>query len=259
LVSEGTTPSSCSSGSPPNTVASFRRLLDSVKGRRTNRTGGLERRLGHRFKHPHLLEQALTHRSVTDSSSRNFERLEFLGDAVLSHAVSAYLYANYGNDSEGELTRRRSALVSKSFLSRVGEELGVHKFLQVDSGVRLNDAKVRRNLVGDAVEALIGAIYLDGGMAGVERFIRRALLKREKVAAGFVNHKGRLIEFCHQRGLGNLRFQLLKTKGPEHDKRFVVQVRIGKRTFESAQADNKKAAEQEAAELALDVLLRELS
>ncbi len=254
-----TTPSSCSSGFPPSTVASLRRLLDSLKGRRANKAGDLERLLGYRFKHPHLLEQALTHRSVTDSSSRNFERLEFLGDAVLSHAVSAYLYANYGDDSEGDLTGRRSALVSKSFLSRVGEELGVQRFLQVDGGVRLSDAKVRRNLVGDAVEALIGAIYLDGGMSVVERFIIRALLKREKVAARLINHKGRLIELCHQRGLGNPRFQLLKTKGPEHDKEFVVQVRIGTRTFKSAQADNKKAAEQEAAELALDILRRELN
>jgi len=229
-----------------------------MKGRRAKITADLERRLGHRFKHPHLLEQALTHRSVADSSSRNFERLEFLGDAVLSHAVSAHLFNNYGDDSEGELTRRRSALVSKSFLSRVGEELGVHKFLQVDSGVRLSDVKVRRNLVGDAMEALIGAIYLDGGMAVVERFVKQAVLNREKVAAGFVNYKGRLIEFCHQKGVGNPRFQLLKTKGPEHDKKFVVQVRIGTRIFQKAQADNKKAAEQEAAELALDVLLQEL-
>ena len=259
MALEGITPCSCSSGFPSSIVASFRRLLDSLKRRQANKTGDLERRLGHRFKYPYLLEQALTHRSVTDSSSHNFERLEFLGDAVLSHAVSAYLYANYGNDSEGDLTRRRSELVSKSFLSRVGEDLEVHRFLQVDGGVRLSDVKVRRNLVGDAMEALIGAIYLDGGMAVVERFISRALLKREKVAARYVNHKGRLIEFCHQRGLGNPRFQLLKTKGPEHDKSFVVQVRIGKRTFKSAQADNKKAAEQEAAGLALDILLQELN
>ena len=257
MALEGITPSFCSSGFPPSAVASFRRLLDSMKGRQANKNGDLERQLGYRFKYPHLLEQALTHRSVTDSSSHNFERLEFLGDAVLSQAVSAYLYANYGNESEGELTRRRSELVSKIFLSRVGEDLEVHRFLQVDAGVRLSDAKVRRNLVGDAMEALIGAIYLDGGMAVVERFIRRALLKREKVAAGFINHKGHLIEFCHQRGLGNPRFQLLKTKGPEHDKEFVIRVRIGQRTFERAQADNKKAAEQEEAERALGILIQE--
>ncbi len=223
-------------------------------------TGQLERRLlGYRFRNRRLLEQALTHRSISDSSSRNFERLEFLGDAVLSHVVSAHLYTKHSLDSEGELTLKRSALVSKKFLAGVGEELGIHRFLQVDSGVKLSDARVRHNLVGDAMEALIGAIYLDGGMIRAERFIRRKLLNRAEDAASLVNHKGRLIELCHQRGLGNPRFQLLKTKGPEHDKEFVVQVRIGSRTFRVAQADNKKAAEQEAAERALKVLRQELN
>lgn len=240
-------------------MALFRRLLDIIQRHPEGKTGELERRLGYRFRNPLLLEQALTHRSVTDSAHRNFERLEFLGDAVLSHVVSAHLYANYQADSEGELTLRRSALVSKRFLSGIGEQLGVHRFLQVDSGVQLDDARVRRNLVGDAMEALIGAIYLDGGIAVTERFISQRLLKREKETAEFVNHKGRLIEFCHQRDLGNPRFQLLSTKGPEHDKNFMVQVRIGSRTFESAQANNKKAAEQEAAKLALGVLMQELS
>ncbi|MFB0515510.1 MAG: ribonuclease III [Candidatus Neomarinimicrobiota bacterium] len=237
----------------------FRHLLENIQKSPIGKTGDLEQQLGHHFKNPHLLEQALTHRSVADSSHRNFERLEFLGDAVLSHVVSAHLYATYQAGSEGELTLRRSALVSKRFLADIGEKLSVHRFLQVDSGVHLSDAKVRRNLVGDAMEALIGAIYLDGGMTVAERFIQRELLKREKETAGFVNHKGHLIELCHQRGLDNPRFQLLKTKGPEHDKKFVVQVRIGTRTFESAQANNKKAAEQEAAGLALGILLQELN
>ncbi|MEE9163031.1 MAG: ribonuclease III, partial [Candidatus Neomarinimicrobiota bacterium] len=202
-------------------------------------------------------ELALTHRSIGDDSSQNFERLEFLGDAILSHVVSAYLYSRYPGESEGDLTMRRSTLVSKRFLAQVGEGMGLHRHLQVDSGVRLADAKVRRNLVGDAMEALVGALFLDGGIAAAERFIRRTVLKREAEAATYVNRKGRLIEICHQLQLGKPRFKLLATKGPEHDKNFVVQVRIGSRTFESAQATNKKAAEQEAAGIALEVLERE--
>ncbi|UCD39149.1 MAG: ribonuclease III [Fidelibacterota bacterium] len=243
----------------PNTVTFFHHLLPFLKRQPGSHTRNLEKRLGHRFKNHNLLEQALTHRSVTDSSNHNFERLEFLGDAVLSHVVSDHLYANYHDETEGELTLKRSAFVSKKFLANIGEELGIHHFLQVDSGVRLSDAKVRRNLVGDAMEALIGAVYLDGGMPVAERFITRELLGRETEAAQLVNHKGHLIELCHQHDLGNPRFQLLKTKGPEHDKRFVVQVRIGTRTFESAQANNKKAAEQEAAGLALEVLKQEIN
>ena len=133
----------------------------------------------------------------------------------------------------------------------------IHKYLQVDSGVRLGDAKVRRNLVGDAIEALIGAIYLDGGIYATERFFKRTVLKHAKAADGLVNYKGLLIELCHQRNLGVPRFKLLKTKGPEHDKEFIVQVRIENRTFERAQANNKKAAEQLAAELAINALSKQ--
>jgi ribonuclease-3 len=205
-----------------------------------------------------LLEQALTHRSLGEGSHQNLERLEFLGDAVLSHVISAWLYQNHPAETEGGLTLRRSALVSKKFLSRVGQELGIHKYLQVNSGVRLSNEKVRTNLVGDAMEALVGAIYLDGGMRSVEKFICSMLLQRYDDDTKLNNYKGQLIELCHQNGLGNPRFHLMDTQGPEHDKQFEVQVRIGTRTFDSAQANNKKAAEQAAAKLALNDLLDEI-
>jgi ribonuclease-3 len=240
-------------------VINFRRLFPIVPKFRRKWTNEIERLLNYRFKRPFLLEQALTHRSISEGSHRNLERLEFLGDAVLSHVISTYLYKNFPDEAEGGLTLRRSALVSKKFLSSVGQELGIHNFLQVNSGVHLSNEKVRTNLVGDAMEALIGAIYLDGGMRSVEQFIRSELLQRYQDDTKFENYKGQLIEFCHHKGLGNPRFHLLDTQGPEHDKQFEVQVRIGSRTFESAQANNKKAAEQEAAELAMDVLKEEMS
>jgi ribonuclease-3 len=240
-------------------VINFRRLFPIPSNFRRKWTNEIERLLNYRFKQPLLLEQALTHRSISEGSHRNLERLEFLGDAVLSHVISTYLYQNFPDESEGGLTLRRSALVSKKFLSSVGQEMGIHKFLQVNSGVHLSNEKVRTNLVGDAMEALIGAIYLDGGMRAVERFISSELLQRYKDETKIENYKGQLIEFCHHKGLGNPRFHLLDTQGPEHDKQFEVQVRIGSRTFESAQANNKKAAEQEAAELAMDVLMKEMS
>ena len=238
-------------------MGAIRRLFRRTAKRQDGKGGDLQRRLGLRFKNPALLNQALTHRSISDGASQNFERLEFLGDAIVSHVVSAHLYDRYSGDSEGDLTLKRSTLVSKSFLARVGEDLALHRFLQVERGVKLGDPKVRRNLVGDAVEALIGAIYVDGGMREAERFIKRTILKREADAATYVNHKGLLIEYCHQLQMGRPRFQLLATEGPEHDKNFVVQVRIGSRTFESAQANNKKAAEQIAAEQALEELMQE--
>lgn len=238
-------------------MVSIRRLFRKKTPRQNGKLGELQRRLGVHFKDITLLHLALTHRSASDATDQSFERLEFLGDAIISHVVSAHLYTSYPSDSEGELTLRRSTFVSKSFLARVGEDLGLQHFLQVDSGVKLSNAKVRRNLVGDAVESLLGAIYLDGGMAAAEQFVKHRVLNREVEAAAYINHKGRLIELCHHHQLGKPRFDLLATKGPEHDKNFVVQVRIGTRTFASAQANNKKAAEQEAAELALSVLEEE--
>lgn len=205
------------------------------------------------------MERALTHKSVTEVSHQNLERLEFLGDAVLSHVISAYLYRRYKRASEGELTRRRSALVNKDILFRSGQSMGLHRFIRVNRGVKLSDARVRRNLVGDAMEALIGALYLDGGMVAAEKFIFGRLVRQQKESGEIINNKGRLIEFCHQMNLGSPRFRLIKTKGPEHDKQFVVQVKIRSRTFEQAQADNKKTAEQNAAELAMEALSRELS
>lgn len=205
------------------------------------------------------MERALTHRSVTEFSHQNLERLEFLGDAVLSHVISAYLYRRYKQATEGELTRRRSALVNKDILFRSGQSMELHRFIRVNRGVKLSDSRVQRNLVGDAMEALIGALYLDGGMVAAEKFIFGRLVRQQKESGEIINNKGRLIEFCHQMNLGSPRFRLIKTKGPEHDKQFVVQVKIRSRTFEQAQADNKKTAEQDAAELAMEALSRELS
>ncbi|MEE9465857.1 MAG: ribonuclease III [Candidatus Neomarinimicrobiota bacterium] len=235
----------------------FARLKRQATRRTPHTRTKFEGRLGYTFRDPRLLTLALTHRSVTDLSHQNFERLEFLGDAVLSHVVSIHLYTRFQEASEGDLTMRRSALVNKDLLASVGEDLQVHQFIKVNSGVKLSDPKVRRNLVGDVVEALIGALYLDGGMAASDRFIRQYVLKHAKSNTQIENSKGRLIELCHRQDLGNPKFQLLRTKGPEHDKKFVVRVKIGRRTFESAQADTKKAAEQEAAGLALEALGKE--
>ena len=225
-----------------------------LPGRGTGKHRRLESRIGHHFHDGSLLDQALTHRSLTDLPHQNLERLEFLGDAILEHIVSVYLYKQDPLASEGDLTMSRSALVNKEFLADAGEALGLHEFLQVEGGVRLSDNKVRRNLVGDAMESLIGALYLDGGLNVAKRFIHSKVIDRLRSANEIVNYKGQLIELCHHRGIGKPRFVLLQTHGPEHDKQFVVQVKVGRQTFMQAQSDTKKAAEQAAAQLALQEL-----
>ena len=183
--------------------------------------------------------------------------MEFLGDALLNQLISVQLFKHHPRATEGELTLHRSALVSKDFLAQVGERIGLHHYLRVDTGVRLSDPKVRRNLCGDTLEALIGALYLEGGPEVAERFVKRKVWRNRREAATIVNHKGHLIELCHQKNLGIPHFRLLRTHGPEHDKKFVVQVQLGGRTFDSARATNKKAAEQIAAERALQALAKE--
>ena len=225
-----------------------------VPGKNASGEQRLERLIGYRFRNRNLLVQALTHRSLTDLPHENLERLEFLGDAILEQIVSVYLFNQNPTASEGELTMERSTLVNKDFLADAGEAIGLHNFLRVESGVRLDDHKVRRNLVGDATESLIGALFLDGGIEPAKRFIHTRVIDHRHMASELVNYKGQLIELCHQRGIGKPRFQLLQTRGPEHDKQFVVQVRVGQQTFERAESDTKKAAEQAAAQLALEVL-----
>ena len=250
-----TPPSSAKSGAMSSTGTRKRAKKRSSLSRPSQKQ--LEKRLGYRFSDPRLLELALTHRSLGEGSSSNFERLEYLGDAILTFIISDYLYGKSPGDSEGDLTLRRSALVNKNHLADVGGELGLHRYIRAGGGVNLSDAKVRRNLMGDAYEATVGALYLDGGLDAAQRFVRRTVVRQGKDDGKDENYKGRLIEFCHQSNLAAPRFKLVATEGPEHDKSFLVRVQIGSRSFEPASADNKKAAQQAAAGNALSVLNQE--
>jgi len=214
----------------------------------------LEKRIDYRFRDLQLLELALTHRSISDVPHRNLERLEFLGDAVLSHLVSERLFLRFPSATEGDLTMRRSALVNKSYLAKVGENLELHKYLIVSTGVNLADEKVRQNLGGDALESLLGAIYLDGGMRAAKKFILRHIWALGGTAKKIENPKGRLIEFCHSTNIGSPKFMLLGMEGPEHNKNFQVQVQIKGQLFDVANGRSKKTAEQAAALNALNDL-----
>ncbi len=214
----------------------------------------LERKIEYRFRNLRLLELALTHRSISDLPHRNLERLEFLGDAVLGQLVSERLFLRFPSATEGDLTMRRSALVNKNYLAKVGEALELHKYLNVSSGVKLNEAKVRQNLGGDALEALLGAIYLDGGMRAAKKFTLRHIWVLGGKAKKIDNPKGRLIEYCHRTNNGSPKFILLGMEGPEHNKRFQVQIQIKGELFEAANGGSKKAAEQAAALIALNIL-----
>ena len=141
-----------------------------------------EQRIKYQFINLSLLNKALTHRSFKNSNNDNYERLEFLGDAIIDHVVSHWLYIKYANSNEGSLTKKRAALVNRDFLAMLGKKLNIIDIVNIDSGVNLNDKKVSDNISADIYESIVGAIYIDGGYGNAEKFIHRTLCLAEKLS-----------------------------------------------------------------------------
>jgi len=211
-----------------------------------------EKILNYRFKNISLLITAITHRSTQSDPENNYERLEFLGDSILDYRISNWLYKNNPVADEGELTFRRAALVNKHFLANMGNYLNILDIVVTDSGVQLENEKVGVKIMADTYEALVGAIFLDGGVKKACAFIDRTLIVHSDEAKHYKNYKGKLIEHCQKKNLGTPRFILSESEGPEHDKIFTIQVKIGKDKVYTGQGTNKKTAEQNAAKYAME-------
>ena len=215
-----------------------------------SRTEAFAARLGHRFADPALLAQALTHRSAAQNKRQldSNERLEFLGDRVLALAMAEWLSERFPTEREGELGRRLSVLVSADTLTRVGEAIGLPAALRVPPAEGRAGLRSRANVLADATEALIGALFLDGGLDAARRFVRTEW-------AGFVatdsrpptSSKNRLQEWTLGRGLGLPAYRIESTTGPSHAPLFHASVTANNRTVE-ASGETKQAAEQAAAE-----------
>lgn len=233
------------------------RLLSFFDKTPKSRFTTLEKKLKYKFNNQDLLIQAFTHRSISSKPRKNYERLEFLGDAVIDILVSEWLMEEYPEGDEGILTKKRSALVQKSFLGAMGNLLGLLKHMQVENTVDLSQSKIASKQEGNLFESLIGAMYLDGGIDPCRILVRKTIWAYRKEAWTTTNFKGQLIEFCHSRSLGNPRFQITSVSGPEHEKTFEIHVIVGTRKFIPGIGSNKKMAEQSAAQIALDVLTSE--
>jgi len=214
----------------------------------------LQRRIGYRFADEGLLLRALKHRSYVHTTDENVvesnERLEFLGDAVLSLAVGEYLYRAFPNQPEGELTRLKSAAVSRSALSRKARQIGLGKYVLLSSPERQAQRRIRPSIAGDAYEALLGAIYLDGGLQAVTRFLEPQLLKdirRLALSKGHWNYKSVLLEHAQKQGKGQPRYIVKSEEGPDHRKTFIVEVAIAGERLGQGMGRSKKQAEQMAA------------
>ena len=212
----------------------------------------IEQKCGYRFKNKSYLDQAFSHRSISTKPRENYERLEFLGDAVIDIVVSRELMREFPEGDEGILTQKRSALVQKSFLSTMGQLLNLLDYIKIEQNVDLSQDKIALKQAANLYEALIGAIYLDGGIKSAKKVIISTEWTHRELAWESVNYKGKLIELCHLKQMENPKFLVSYVSGPEHKKLFEVKVKIGNDYYPSGIGSNKKTAEQQAAQLAID-------
>ena len=227
-------------------------------------TPEIERIAGYSFRNRALLEEALTHRSRAQESATPIhnERLEFLGDAVLGLIVGERLVEIYPVASEGQLTKLKAYIVSAANLVEVGRALDLGKFLRLGRGEDLSGGREKKTLLVDGLEALLAAIYLDGGIEAARRFCRQHILTDTALAAATGqseagNFKSGLQEWLQQQRLPTPSYKVVRESGPPHDRRFHVELRVGTLFTSQAEGSTKKSAEQTAAQAALEHFQRE--
>ena len=213
-----------------------------------------EKLIGYQFEREELLIQALTHSSYANEKHMkklsDNERLEFLGDAVLEIVSSEFLYENYPDMPEGELTKLRASIVCEPTLALCTQEISLGDYVLLGKGEDLTGGRTRKSILSDAMEAIIGAIYLDGGFANAKEFIHKFILTDIEHKQLFYDSKTILQEMVQAKH-EVVRYELTDESGPDHNKSFTVEVYIGAKSVGRGVGRTKKAAEQEAAYRAL--------
>ena len=246
-------------------IADFRQGVSDRVTRIRDEFRAVEETLGYRFTDRGLLEHALTHRSRAheDASGgvRDNESLEFLGDAVLGFVIADRLFRECPNWDEGQKSKAKAMIVSTTALAQVGEELGLGEHLLLGRGEEKTGGRHKRSLIADTFEAVVAAIYLDGGIAAADGFLERQFrVQLDAVEAGGLgpgltpDHKSALQEWLQSHDMGLPRYRLVGETGPAHRKAFETEVSAGERALARGEGRSKKASEQQAAERALGVL-----
>lgn len=219
----------------------------------------LEKKLNLKFENKDLLIQAFVHRSYLNENPKfklsHNERLEFLGDAILEHIVTEYLYKNYPQKAEGELTSWRAALVNTKMLSKTAKDLGFNDFLLLSQGESKETGRSRQYILANTFEAFVGALYLDQGYQVCRDFIERHLIKElpKIIEAGlFKDAKSHFQEEAQERVGITPSYAVVKEWGPDHAKRFVVGVFLDKELVAKGEGGSKQEAEEEAAKKGLE-------
>ncbi|HWT27222.1 MAG TPA: ribonuclease III [Mobilitalea sp.] len=222
----------------------------------------LESKIQYHFADSSILFHALTHSSYANemrmSKENNNERLEFLGDAVLELVTSEYVYKEYADLTEGDLTKIRASIVCEQTLSSCARDLNIGEYLMLGKGEDISGGRERDSILSDALEAVIGAIYLDGGFTNAKEFIKSFILAYVKNKDLFFDSKTILQEIIqNENNKQKIRYKLISEDGPDHNKTFTIAVCVGNEEIGCGVGRTKKAAEQEAAYQAIQKLRNE--
>lgn len=218
----------------------------------------LEETLGYSFKNKQLLCHALTHSSYANEKrcrEMSNERLEFLGDSILSTIISRYLFENYPDENEGTLSKTRAYIVCETSLARVARSIDLGKYLYLGNGEDKSGGRERDSILSDATEAVIAAMYLDGGMEVAEKWVLKTLSHITAEAAqnrATDDYKTMLQEKCQAQGKNTISYTVISEQGPAHNKEFTVEVRVDGEVVGVGTGRSKKAAEQAAARKAVE-------
>ncbi|HAM35889.1 MAG TPA: ribonuclease III [Elusimicrobia bacterium] len=214
----------------------------------------LEDVIGYRFRDSELLKEALSHKSYASESRTAVynERLEFLGDSILAAVVAHELYTLHPDHNEGDLSKKKAQIVSRPSLAHWAAQIDLGSYLRLGVGEESSGGRSRQSLLANAFEALVGAIYLDGGYGGAADFIRRCLGRHEPLTE--TDYKSLLQEVLQKKHKAPPTYEMVNSQGPDHDKTFAVQVHFGKRILGHGEGKTKKEAEQAAAKDALGKL-----
>ncbi len=219
-----------------------------MSAKRPRPAAALAERLGHRFSRPELLEEALTHPSAATPARPSNQRLEFLGDRVLGLVIAEALLAAFPEEGEGLLAPRLNALVRRETLAEAAGEVGLGEFLRLGHSEAISGGRRKTAILADAMEAVIAALYLDGGLEAARRFVLRHWGSRLTTGAPVpVDAKSRLQEWAQAHGMAPPSYEVVARSGPDHAPHFIIRARVESGETAEGAARSKKAAEQQAA------------
>ncbi|WP_373999669.1 ribonuclease III [Bdellovibrio bacteriovorus] len=224
----------------------------------------LETRLGYTFKNQALLQRALTHKSYANelkNATEHNEKLEFLGDAVLDLVVGEFLFEKFPEDTEGGLSKKRASIVNEEVLSELALDMELNKLMHLGKGETMTGGAQKPRLIASSFEAIVGAMYLDGGFEAAKKFIRCEFTKLTEKVCGTEDferdYKTRLQELVQKSLKETPRYEVLAEEGPPHDRQFLVCVKIKDDVWAQGRGRSKKNAEQSAAKQALEMKYKE--